>query len=278
MEIGKECLALMLGLALLVPRVVIAQPTIAAGRLGAAAIDVTKPNASPVITLDITGAAQSIAIQFQSPSGFQGFEEFYSGTGAVNGFTGRVVLQGYGAVSEGSGTVLSLYSEPGAWKLTGMNICTAGQSSCSIYSGSSLQALFPRLTFSVVNPNTPDVTPPTASSAVIRTPVISLAKDPTFLAYVFASDDLSGIDQIQVYATSKDFTNSFSFGMVQSPVRPVTKGRFSITGQISTGTPPGDYTITALYFLDNAGNSGYITDAATITKIFNNKVVTTITN
>jgi hypothetical protein len=279
MPVLQICRTLIFFLALFVPLAAMAQPTVSSGLLGTATIDVQKPAASPLITLNIAGLATSIGIQYQSPSGFQGSEAFFAsafGSSAPSpGFTGKVVLQGYNGANSNGG-VLSLYSEPGTWTLTGVSVC-GGSGPCSQYNGASLQALFPTLTFNVVNHDPADITAPTASAASIKTRVVSIANGPTPSISVHASDDLSGVGSVVVFATLPNFAGSLYLQNIP-PSRPLKSGVFTATCQLPTSTTPGTYTVAYVILVDIAGNVVYINDSATLAKLFGNKMTFQVTN
>jgi hypothetical protein len=280
MAFESSSIARLFILAVFAPAFCLARPTLSSGRLGSGTIDVTKPAASPTVTLDIAGTADEVGIQFQSPSGHLTEQAFFAGasegTGSGPGFTGKVVLHGYIAASGGAGGVLSPYAEPGVYKLTSLLLC-GSPLPCVQYIGSSLPALFPKLTFRVVNPGTPDVTPPAASSASIKTRVVSIANGPTPLIDVHASDNLSGIYSIFVAAHSPDLASVIRF-QNQVPARPMINGVFKLTGFLSQGQAIGTYTVTAVILTDIAGNSNYVTDQSALAALFDNKLTIKVRN
>lgn len=257
-----------------------AQPAITSGRISQATIDVTRPSASPAITLNITGTATFIAVQYQSPSAIQASESFISqNSGHAEpgaGYTGKVLLQGYTNMFNSNGGVLSLYAEPGTWTVTNISVCS-NTGGCSQYSGAALTAIFPKITFPVANPGTADVVAPTASSATVLTPTVSIASGTQPAAIVHAADNLSGVNAVAVFASLPDFAAGLSLNS-EVATRPATSGAFRVTATLQPNTPTGTYTIQTVIASDNAGNTASITDPATIAKLFNNHTTITVTN
>ena len=221
------------GAVCLLPVVCVAQPVITSGHLGSAPVDVTKQAASPIVTLNIAGPASTVTFEYQSPSGSQKFQSFSSGytgsAGSAPGYTGKTLFQGYtsAAVGFGGPLVLSLYAEPGMWTLTFLSVCGLSNQ-CTNYYGSNLQALFPRLTFEVSNPNPPDITAPTAQHATIKTPVVSLTNGPSPEITFSASDDVSGVQSLQVIMSNE----SGEALELSSPLpsKPILKASFNSCG------------------------------------------------
>ncbi len=99
-------------------------------------------------------------------------------------WTGATTLQGHDPLltsvggfgpPKGINQVFGLYTEPGTWTLSGLNICLQ---TCTSYDSMQIAKLFSRTTLTIKNPNPDDLVGPVAQSAVIRSTTISLANSP----------------------------------------------------------------------------------------------------
>jgi hypothetical protein len=267
----KQGLAGLLGLA---PAAALAQPAIVSGYIGTAPVDVSRAAASPKFFLNIKGVATSIVVQFRSPSGSATgslmFEELagFTGPSSLGPISGNVTLQGYRSGNGGSGETLSPYAQPGLWTLTNVAVCGNTTPACSQYdSASALKAIFPSITFRVINPKSADFTPPVVAAGQVVTPTVSVSHDTFARLNLAASDNLSGVFVLSATAFLQGTSNNLFFQSSQ-PLAPVTKGIFKLDTNILPTTPRGSYTITFVTASDIAGNVTTITDAATITRIF----------
>ena len=174
-----------------------------------------------------------------------------------------------------AGDGLTLYSEPGNWTVSSVDIF-ANDGSRIPYTGSQLAALFPSVTVAVTNDGTPDTTPPTVSHGRILTPTVSLSSpSPFFAASLTVADDLSGVASASVELSS----DSGGFGAGTQLLAPVVMGKVTAFAQLQPGfAMPGTYTITGLYVCDVAQNCFSTFGAAGVQKVFGANVTVQVTN
>jgi hypothetical protein len=148
---------------------------------------------------------------------------------------------------------------------------------CTSYSGTTLAALFGRVTITIANPNPYDIAPPVAVSANLQTPTLSLSKDQPLRIAMAAKDNLSGIAYAFVCASTPSVFQQIcaNFGPATSII---TAKRLELSGSLPTSTVTGAYTIDNVYLSDVAGNTDYITDNAAISKLFKGNITITVTN
>jgi hypothetical protein len=88
---------------------------------------------------------------------------------------------------------MSLYQEPGAWKLNGVTLCDRA-GNCSSYLDTQIDPFLSPRTANVVNTRSPDVTKPTMSAGVVLTPTVSLsAATPLMRVRAHLTDDIAGV-------------------------------------------------------------------------------------
>jgi len=248
-------------------------PRITAGQIVSTSVDVTQPLAAPKVKLQIRGTANAVSFIWIGPSG----EAFYQ-TFSYGSWKGAIDFQGYSpsVQSAFSAQAFNLYTEAGTWTLDQVSVC-AGFVNCSTYSGTSLNALFGSLAIQVANPNPADIEPPKASRAIIETPTVSIANNPNLQINIRVSDNISGIYAVGIGATTPGVAQQISVG--NNAISSITLDAvFPLKTTIAVGTATGTYTISSVYLIDLAGNSRYISDTATISKLFDGKTSFVITN
>ena len=248
-------------------------PTITAGQILTPAIDVTQPPPAPKVKLQIDGIADSIMFIWTGPSG-QTFNSWFVG----GLWSGSKVFQAYNAATPAQGFELAfnLYTQPGKWKLSSIEICNQVVM-CTSYGSAQLNTLFGNLGLKITNPNHFDIAPPVASAAVITTPSVSLAKSPTVRINLTARDNLSGIFTIAVQLnTPGQFNPIYVFANLASNDIP-RAGTFRLSSVLAPTTPTGTYTVSSVFLEDYAGNIGGTSDSAQIATLFGGKTTIDVT-
>lgn len=249
------------------------QPALMKGIIAGGKIDVLKPPASPAVVVDVTGAVGSIVLTWTGPSGEPLVSSFSLSSLAHK--TGKISVQAYGSPFPVQGTPFSLYSEAGTWTLASVTLCGAAQGPCASYSAPELAGLFNRTTVQVINAGHPDIAPPQASSATIKTPAISISNNPGVLIDLKATDNLSGVGAARVGFAEQGGTASF-VAQASPPTLLQLQYVLPVRCTVSNTTPPGDYTVSYVQLYDAAGNVTNVTDAAAIASLFNNRIKITV--
>jgi hypothetical protein len=239
----------------------LAAPAILSGKIVSAVLNVAKAPALPAFSIRYTapGAIDYISFGFFSPSGqvYAGIFTFY-------------------APSERSGTLnvsepdyqLSLFSEPGVWTLSYVDIVDY-DGSYAFYSTAALGTVFPSQTMRVINAVAPDVAPPAVLSGRILTPKVNAAGAfPWFEAVVVASDNLSGYDYIDLLLQEPNGDVGYPASAYASA--PARNGAMVVGEDLSdiTGSGLGTWTITGYQACDLANNCVTDTNAADVKKLF----------
>jgi hypothetical protein len=241
----------------------LAAPEILSGKIISAVLNVAKAPALPEFSISYKapGAIDYVSFGFFSPSG-----QYYSG-----------IFYFY-APSERAGTLLvsepdyqlNLYSEPGVWTLSYIDIVD-DDGSYAFYTTAELATLFPSNTMRVVNTVAPDVVPPTVLTAKILTPKVSAGGVfPWFEAVVVAADNLSGFDYIDLLLQEPN--GDIGYPASEYSSAPSRKGAIVVGEDLSyaTGSGLGTWTITGYQACDLADNCVTDTNAADVKKLFGN--------
>ena len=247
------------------------KPTITAGVITSALVDVTRTDAAPSIDLAIDGKANSIALLLQGPSG-----QFANETFQFPAFPAHTTLRGYSVAGGFSfvNNAFSLYTQPGTWSLVTIDIC--GPGGCSPpYVGASLSALFPSLTFTIRNPNKPDMLAPMVKKGAIETQTVSLGSGKPVRINLIATDDVSGVAAVNITATLTGGGTQIGGEIVQFP-HPSRRVEAPIAVTLDGAIPPGTYTITGVICTDIAGNFRQYSDPGSINAIFDNHASFTV--
>lgn len=257
----------------MVPTAVLAQPQILSGVLSDTMVVVTKPAASPTVTLTIGGGAQTLYFDYQGPSGEPFYQSFYT----PNVFPPTVKLQGYlpsaigGPVYE---TSFNLYAEPGTWTLVEATVCSGVGVNCSAYTGTQLKSLFNSLTVTVINHDTPDITSPTLKRGEIVTESVSLSHGPPLEIDIGGTDNVSGIAAVSAGA----FNGNYGIGTSSPPpLRRILRGSLPSTTSFQQNAPIGTYTVKSVSLTDVAGNSVMVSDPTAIKAAFHGHITFEVT-
>jgi hypothetical protein len=132
-------------------------------------------------TDDSSGMSYAL-VQWDSPSGQQTHQDSqYAGSPMKTGSLDVRTPQ------------MSLYQEPGTWKLDGVTLCDRA-GNCRSYLDTQLDPFLSPRTDNVVNTRSPDVTKPTMSAGVVLTPTVSLASaTPLMRVRAHLVDDIAGV-------------------------------------------------------------------------------------
>ena len=193
-----------------------------------------------ILKYEASAGLYYVEANFVSNSG-QNYTALVS-TGAPNYTSGQITLQD-------TYNVLSLYSEPGTWTLNSLYVLDLSYNAVS-YSGSQLSALFPSLTFKVVNGGTPDVTPPTVTRGKLLTPTVSLSAQPYFQALVGGTDGLSGASNLTITISGPNIMGLQAYGALFAPAKTAA----IVAGLDLAEFQTGSYTIDGYSFCDAADN------------------------
>ena len=257
----------------ILPVTAAAQPTIDFGALSDTRFDVTRPAASPSISLDIGGIAQEVVLRYQGPSGEIFNQYFYD----ENPFPAQVTLRGYLPYSPFTPSyenAFNLYTEPGTWTMVSATICSSLGANCSYYQGAQLQSIFSSLTLAITNRNRPDIKPPKLRSGNIVTQTVSIAHGPPLEIDIAAADNVSGLGTVAVAVCMGlicyDTTNI-------QPLEPMRKGSVATTFSFPANAQTGTYTVTRITLSDLAGSSIVISAQSQINAAFDGHTTFNVT-
>lgn len=222
-------------------------PAITDGKIATPVVNIGKAPALPRVEIGYTAPAglAMVSFAFFSPSRRQTLEVTYLPS-APNGRAGRISLQNAGGGS------LGMYAEAGLWTMQiGAISDFSGQ--VMYYTPAQLAAIFPAISFKLVNLNPADVTPPSVTSGVLLTPRISLAAADHYAAIELGvADDVSGAATAEFDVISPDQNYYQLTGLAPGPMR---------SGKILTGLDVssvaharGTWTIVGYTVTDVQGN------------------------
>jgi len=227
-------------------------PEILSGAIATPTVTIGKAPALPEIDFAYKAPSglQNVTFLFFSPSGSQNIQLTYS-PAAPGAHAGKIKLQ------NSLGGTLSLWSEPGAWQLAGAEI--NGFSGEEVYyTQAQLAAILPTTSFTLVNRNPADITPPAAVAGTFLTPTISLSA-----TYPYAAGELTVTDDVSGAATAEiDIISPTQqyYAMYGNAPRPGKTGK--IVAGLNIGSlpnpPTGTWTIAGYVITDAAGN--YLAD------------------
>ena len=246
-SVGLLCRALFGTVAL--PIVAYATPTISSVETLTPTVNVARPAASPRVKLATSGAGTIVQFLWQGPSVEFVGQNFTD----PDGFAGAVTVQGYLPPQiDGAGyqTEFSPYTEAGTWTLATLDICDANNN-CSYYSASQ----FPPQTFKIVNAGEQDVQGPLFLKGTIKTPKVSLSRNPSVRILIDATDNVSGVGFISVCITPPAVGMTQLCAEIPPPLQPLRGGRFLATLTLPVSTAAGVYMVQNVYLRDIAGNS-----------------------
>jgi len=268
-----------------VPRSSSPPPSITGGEILTSILDVSKPNATIKLSVDISAPGQYKVCAFflTSPAGTT---YFVSGDIRPPGTTSGTVAAGTGDLLTGSdppapgvstmSDELNGYLQPGTYTLTAAEIADYAGNTTS-YDASQIATLFNGNTITIVNHNPPDYTPPKIVSADILTRKISRSGSlPTIAIRMTATDDYSGVASLEAIA----FTGApgGSVGPTATAAIPFTKGSLTTFMRIDPTLPTGTYVIEELYACDAAGNCTLDANPNDMQTIFNGKITFEVVN
>jgi hypothetical protein len=203
----------------------------------------------------------SVQITLTSPSGAQ--------TLPVSLQEGLAPSQG--AVEIGS-TQLSIWSEPGAWSVTGL-VATDWVGNITTLSAPQIAALKPAPVM-VANPGPADTKAPIVSAGTILTPTVSLSTPGAQIGLTLVvADNASGIANAAVLI---DGTGGF-FALPNISPELILSGTIGLSAP-ARAYPAGSYTIVSVIVCDHANNCLREFNAAQIAAWFGGKTSFTITN
>ena len=220
-------------------------------------------------------AAPSVAIKFMSGAGLAyGDFKFTSPHGQLYslGFGGYTpTLASGNFVFQNADAPINQYAEQGVWTLTRVDL-TDGNYHGSSYLGASLAALFPKLTFNVVNSRS-DSAPPTFSTGHILTPIVrTRGTHAAFRANLNVADDRSGV--VTVSLTAIDPSGVAYYGGGSLITSPVHAGLVALSIYLSGVRALGTFTISQLLVRDAAGNEVSVTNPSDIAAAFGSSTFT----
>jgi len=261
------------------PRISIPPPSITGGKIITPTLDVSKPNAYIKLSVEISAQGQYALSSFglTSPSG-----EIYTVLGEIlpPGTTSGTVAAGTssslngGRISGPGGPTTTLnepvgYLQPGTYTITSAGIEDYAGNTTS-YDASQIAALFNGNTITIVNPNTPDYTPPKIVSAAILTRKVSRSAPLPYVAIrMNATDDYSGVASLEAFAITGAPGGGVEPAATAAP--PFTKGSLTTFMQVAPTLPTGTYLIDELYACDAAGNCLVDANPTDINAIFKGK-------
>jgi hypothetical protein len=237
-------------------------PAILFGRIATPTVTIGKAPALPEIDIAYQAPAglQNVTFLFFSPSGAQHIQITYS-PASPGPHTGTVKLQ------NSIDGALGLWSEPGAWQLAVAAINGfAGEE--VYYTAAQLAAIFPTTSFTLVNRNPADITPPAVAAAKFLTPAISLSANYPYAAGEFSvTDDVSGAATAEIDIISP--TQQY-YALYGSAARPAKTGK--IVAGLDIGSlpnpPTGTWQIAGYVITDAAGNDKADYNATDIQALF----------
>jgi hypothetical protein len=195
-------------------------PVILSGKITPASVDVAK-----------APGQESIAVKYKAPEGLNSILATFCTTteatqciqtggyayGAANATSGSATFESF---DESFGGALNLYSAPGTWTLTDVQIYDQAGDLTDYSTPSELGALFPALTFSVTNKGTPDTVPPVVTAGEILTPTMDdIAGQLYFSAQLTATDNLSGASYATITLQPPEGSPIPLYGFTSAPLK-----------------------------------------------------------
>jgi hypothetical protein len=165
-------------------------------------------------------------------------------------------------------------SPPGTWTIIAASVSDRAGTT-TMYTGSKLAALFPSLTFTVVNHGVYGTTPPVVTSGKLNATTISLSSPVAFLQATLRLTDPIGVFGGDIFLTEPNGTvyngpGSVGYGGTDGPFA-VKNGSFAFGDYLNYGgakPPTGTWTITGYQVCDLSTNCTTDTNAADIQKLF----------
>jgi hypothetical protein len=236
----------------------VAPPAILSGSIVTPTVSVTTGAASPTFRFKFNapGYYYENQVGFTGPSGQSiGFGYFIAPPGAEK--TGTITF-------DGAGQPLSVYTQPGVWKLTYAEITDLAGNKTVYDTDDQLDALFPSRTLNIVNQGRFDITPPVVSSGKILTPTVSLSSANPFLGVALtATDDLSGIYFVVIYLNEPGGTAYSGSDVLEAPTQ-MLAGTIMGGALLTPGLPTGTWTITGYEVCDYTNNCLTQTNPSTL--------------
>ena len=252
----------------------IVEPSVAGGKILTPKVNVTREPGVPEIQITVKSGTVGI-------SGLQVTASPPSGSGSVianislpayppgqSTITVKSLIQ-----SPFSSSALGLYAQPGVWSISQILLATE-DGNFIIYGPAQIASLFSGgATFTLVNPNTPDITPPVAGLGTILTPSVSLSSSaPTAAAQLAATDDVSGVSNGEVTFTAPG--DGFSqFSVFKAKDAPARSATLVMSDLLSSSLATGTYTISSFSICDYAGNCLFDSAPADIAKHFSSTTI-----
>ena len=246
----------------------VVEPKATAASILTPTIDVTQAPGVPEMQLRLNAGTVGLAsfqVALISPSGSHVINRFVE----VPNYPSAPVNKVFKIQISENGSGLGLYAEPGAWTLFLVQLY-ANDGSVISYAANTLTPLFQGpSTVNVLNPGTPDTTPPEIGAGSILTPTVSLSSSAPVLAVkVPVRDDLSGVASGFLVFTG---TGSQTARISASPVilSPAMSGSVTAAANLSYTNPPaGTYELTQATMCDAAGNCKQLSTPAEIAAHF----------
>jgi hypothetical protein len=256
---------------LILPIAAMATPTISSIEILTSTVNVSRPAASPIVRLAISGKGTVLQFVWQGPSGELVTQNFVD----ADGFPATTVVQGYLPAQiggQGYQTEFSPYAEAGVWTLATLDICDPDVN-CSYYGASQ----FTPQTFKIISNTTSDILGPQFLGGTIKTPTVSLSHGAAVRIAISASDTVSGVGAISVCITPPEVGIAQLCAAIPPPLRPVRNGIFVADLTLPATTPSGVYTVQNVYLTDIAGNATNINNPGQINGEFSGGDTITVT-
>jgi hypothetical protein len=249
-----------------------AAPTIHSCTIITPTVNVLKAPASPAFTCAYSAPGGLANIQFEYS--FEGASAELAGPFFDSYYEAAVPNLKSGSITVQQGAYgLSLYAPRGKWIVYTIVISDFANNT-TYYSGSALSAVMPNATFAVINNGTVDIAPPQVLSGKLLTPKVSLGSaNPYFEAELTVADNVSGVENIQLFLQGPSSTTSTAVAYGETP-SPATKSTTVVVGLNMSGlndvgdSPVGTWTITGYAVDDWAGNTLRAADPNDLKKLF----------
>ena len=245
-----------------------AAPVIVSGKILAASVNVAMAPGQPSISVKYdapAGAGAIIATFCTSATATQCIQ--LGGFPFGNPKSGSITIENF----DGVDSHLNLYSAPGVWTLTDLEIVDEAGVSTDYNTAAQIKALIPKPTFTVVNSGAPDTVPPAVSAGKILTPVATdIEEQGYFAAQLTVSDNLSGAYYVFMYLDPPDGTDNVPVIVTGNDgAAPVKSGGFSFSGLFAADVPATEtWTISGYTICDLANNCATDTNSSDILALF----------
>jgi hypothetical protein len=234
-------------------------PAIVSGAVLNTTVTIGVPSNYPTLTVRYnagTAGLSAISAEFVSPNGKTLYAGGYSQGGYTKSGTTTFALTG----------PLSLYSQPGTWKLYSAAIFdNAGNS--TVYDQAGLASLFSSKSFKVINTGTVDDQGPRVYAGTLGSGSVSLSdKLPTLKATVTASDHGSGL--YLAYMLIQPPGQTYSEAEIAPVPLPLSRAKLHAYSNFSASDPTGTWAITGFAVCDFAQNCVGSNDDSAVVALF----------